>query len=62
VPTRGALGIYLMVWGADWHEAQFDLPRVLGACRGLGFAGVEVPWLTPVPESALAGAAPRGYG
>ena len=57
MPAREALGIHLMVWGADWHQAQFDLPRVLATCRGLGFAGVEVPWLAPASEAAVAGAA-----
>ena len=57
MPERGALGIHLMVWGADWHAERFDLPRVLATCRALGFAGVEVPWLAAVPEAAAVRAA-----
>lgn len=51
------LGIHLLVWGAGWGDPAFDLPRVLATCRALGFGGVEVPWLEPVPASAVAAAA-----
>ncbi len=51
------LGIHLLVWGADWPEPAFDLPRVLATCRELGFGGVEVPYLQPVPAAALRAAA-----
>lgn len=54
---RERLGIHLFVWGAAWHAPGFDLPRVLYTCRRLGFAGVELPWLTPVPQTAVTAAA-----
>lgn len=54
---RARLGIHLFVWGADWHAASFDLPRVLETCRQLGYAGVELPWLEAVPAAAVARAA-----
>ncbi len=51
------LGIHLFVWGAEWQNEAFDLPRVLETCRRLGFAGVELPWLRPLPSQAVAAAA-----
>lgn len=51
------VGIHLFVWGARWHGGGFDLPRVLAACRALGFAGVELPWLEPVPRASVVAAA-----
>ena len=51
------LGIHLLVWGAGWAERSFDLPRVLADCRALGFGGVEVPWLEPVPSPTVRAAA-----
>ncbi len=49
----GRCGVHLLAWGADWNVPHFDLPRVFGICRQLGFAGIELPFLSPVPASGL---------
>jgi D-psicose/D-tagatose/L-ribulose 3-epimerase len=51
------MGLHLFVWGTDWHEPRFDLPRVLATVRGLGFRGVEFPILGREVGAGVAAAA-----